>query len=91
MTKQDDFGVMVLVGFQPKMYKPKVFQRKEEGLPIAEIVSGKFNRLSRLVSWIYLGMYNMRLFKCDAQKIMNVCRETLKTRLIAHKPMNIYK
>lgn len=46
--------------------------------PIAEIIPGKLNLLFGLVSWVNLGMYNMRVCKSDGDEVMHMGWETLK-------------
>ena len=46
--------------------------------PIAEIISGIFNSIFRLVSGVDLGMYNMRVCKNDSDEVMHMGWEALK-------------
>jgi hypothetical protein len=59
--------------------------------PFREIVSRDFERVSRLVSGIYLCMNHMRFCECDSDKIMHVSWEASETCFVAHEAMDEYQ
>lgn len=46
--------------------------------PIAEIIPRILNCIFRLVSWVDLGMYNMRVCENDSKEIVHMGGETLE-------------
>lgn len=63
--------------------------RVGQSSPFTKVVSCKLNRISRLVPRVNLGVNHMALSQGHREDIVNMSREALEARLVAHEAMDV--